>query len=92
MEKIALFSITSLSAFGIWSAMNSSVFTVREFVKDEKAAKDTRHAMALGLGLCITYGLSIYMIFKDWVSGLAPIITGIALFLLYEYELAQKGL
>lgn len=89
---IALFGLTALGAFGIWSACNSSGFTVAEFVKDADSAQKCRTAMYVGLAMCILLGVSIYIVFKDIISGLAPIIAGLGLFLWYEWILRGKGL
>lgn len=89
---IALFGLTALGAFGIWSACNSSGFTVAEFVKDADSAAKCRMAMKVGLGMCCVLGVVIYIIFKDLSSALAPVVAGAGLYAWFEIILRQKGL
>jgi len=90
-ERIGLFLLGTTTSFAIWSALNSSLFTVGEFVKSEEDAEQCRKAMAWGVAICSLFGISIWLVFRDLITAVATILCAVGLWLLFERELEMHG-
>lgn len=91
-QDLGLAILASGTAFGAWSAINSSYFTVATFADNPEKAQSARQAMAIGLGVSVLLGLGMFAVygpkakFAAWSSGL----TGLGLTALFEVKLRQS--
>ena len=89
--QMGLTILGSISAFSLWSAINPSFFTIREF-SSKKSEHNVRFGMKLGLALCVALGAGLYLGYGS--KGKWPAIltgaTGVGLYAAYEYTLGQS--
>jgi hypothetical protein len=78
--------------FTIWTATNSSEFTIAEFTDTEEKAEKARKAMKSAFLWGLAISALIYLVFKNWYVGVGIMLTCIALYLRYELLLQEKGL
>lgn len=78
-------------ATSIWAAMNSSVYSVRNFTKSDKDELNARKAMNLGLGTVALSSLAFPFLYgkKGTMPGIVTATTGLLFYLYYDYTLRE---
>lgn len=78
-------------ATSIWAAMNSSVYSVRNFTKTDKDDINARKSMNIGLGAVILSSLAFPLLYgkKGTMPGVITSATGVLFYLYYDYTLRE---
>ena len=76
---------------GIWASSNSSIFSLRNFVKNESDMANARKGMNIGIFLTGILSLGIVLGYgrKGIISGAFTLLTGLGFYLYYEATLRE---
>jgi len=90
-EEIGIGLLGMTSAWGIWSATNSSPFTVLKFGTNGDYDK-LKLGMNVGLAAILATAVGIKLLYKEKgsIPAIATGATGIGLWLWYHYLISQK--
>jgi|SRR5215469_16894498 len=90
--QLGLILLGIMSAFGTWSAVNPSFFTIREFsTGKEESIRNVRFGMKIGVALNTLLGIGLTLAYgkKGLPAGVATAATGFGLYGMYEYTLRR---
>jgi hypothetical protein len=89
--QMGLTILGSISAFSLWSAINPSFFTIREF-SSKQSEHNVRFGMKLGLALCVLLGAGLWLGYgsKGKWPAILTAATGVGLYGAYELTLGKS--
>lgn len=86
---LGILGITGASA--LWSWGNSSIFSIRNFVKTERDKVNAYYGMDLSLALIVLFSLSLYFLYGEHgeIPALITFLSGLAYYVIYDMELRK---
>jgi len=89
-DQIGLALLGVMGAFGAWSSVNPSFFTIREFSTQQSAA-NVRFGMKIGVVLNALLGAGLALAYgkRGVLPGVVTAATGVGLYAMYEWTLAR---
>ena len=90
-EDIGLFLLGGTGAFAIWSATNSSEFTLMEFVDTPEKAEKARRAMLSGFLWNLLFAGAVFLVFQSILASVGIIVFASALYVRFDMILKEKG-
>lgn len=93
-ETLGLSILSAEAGFGIWSALNPSMFTIAHFAESDTDIKNIREGMLTSLGIMGATAGGIYMAFgkRGLIPALSHVAVGLGLFGLYGFKIGWSKL